>query len=166
MQHPRSSKLIRKANPTEYISWGEEGGKNGGAGWFAVQTWKKHQEKKGGCQNVPLSGNYAEYVPVGLGDILGASPPSCLRRCWWWCYCVGKTSTRRAHSKSTWRTRRNARNTWARASWRGPWRMPACCSETSSSCLQASESRQVPFNKLRLRLFDWSWSPVLLLQEI
>lgn len=42
---------------------------------------EKNITKKGGCQNVPLSGNYAEYVPVGLGDILGASPPSCLRRC-------------------------------------------------------------------------------------
>lgn len=80
MQHPRSSKLIRKANPTEYISWGEEGKK-----WrcwvICCADMKKTSRKKGGCQNVPLSGNYAEYVPVGLGDILGASPPSCLRRC-------------------------------------------------------------------------------------
>lgn len=35
------------------------------------------QKKKVGCQNVPLSGDYAEYVPVGSEDMLGASPPSC-----------------------------------------------------------------------------------------
>ena len=37
---------------------------------------KNIKQKKVGCQNVPLSGDYAEYVPVGLGDMLGASPPS------------------------------------------------------------------------------------------
>lgn len=43
---------------------------------------KKEREwlKKVGCQNVPLSGDYAEYVPVGSGDRLCASPPSCCRR--------------------------------------------------------------------------------------
>ena len=37
-------------------------------------------KKKVGCQNVPLSGDYAEYVPVGLGDRLDASHRS-RRRC-------------------------------------------------------------------------------------
>ncbi len=42
---------------------------------------EKTSSRKVGCQNVPLSGDYAEYVPVGLGDMLGASPPSSRRCC-------------------------------------------------------------------------------------
>ena len=60
-----------------------------------------------------------------------------------------------AHSNSWWMMRRNAKNICVRASWSGPWRMPACCWETSSSYLRVSKPRQVPFNKLRLRLLDF-----------
>lgn len=41
----------------------------------------KQRKKKVGCQNVPLSSDYAEYIPVGLGDRLCASPPSCCCCC-------------------------------------------------------------------------------------
>lgn len=68
------------------------------------------------------------------------------------------------HWKSEWRTRRNATSTWVRASWRGPWQKAACCSETSSSYLRASKPRQVPFNKLRLRLL-WSGVEAQLLRR-
>lgn len=68
------------------------------------------------------------------------------------------------HWKSEWRTRRNATSTWVRASWCGPWQKAACCSETSSSYLRASKPRQVPFNKLRLRLL-WSGVEAQLLRR-
>lgn len=68
------------------------------------------------------------------------------------------------HWKSEWRTRRNATSIWVRASWRGPWQKAACCSETSSSYLRASKPRQVPFNKLRLRLL-WSGVEAQLLRR-
>lgn len=70
----------------------------------------------------------------------------------------------KVHWKSEWRTRRNATSTWVRASWRGPWQKAACCSETSSSYLRASKPRQVPFNKLRLRLL-WSGVEAQLLRR-
>lgn len=47
MQHPRSSKLICKANPTEYISWREEGKKMEVLGDLLCRHEKNIKKKRG-----------------------------------------------------------------------------------------------------------------------